>query len=672
MKILLVTFIIILFLLLFWGMKEFLHKNRISFSKFLCLILSLLFLNLSMFAFIMALFGILTIYSAVFFVGCEDVVLFCITFKNREKAREKNILFDKKKDLFFIVIMIFSFLIMVNQTQYLWGGRDPGLYLLKAVNIGREGTVKLDNNIEWNTKAEEYIKFADPEYRGIYAELEGAKVSHLYTQFLDYASSFLAVGYLVNGLHGIWIFNALLGVISIMVVYLFCSYVFSDTIALIASILLILNPAMIWNARITQSEIVFLTVWLLGCFFFSLAWEKKNEVLYAVFGIMAGCLGFIRIDACLVWIGILAVICYLCIYGMIEKKYILAMIFPFFITGGLSILYAICFSRQYWVEHWEKGILSSAIYFTLFLLFIVIFFLFYKRARIKKSVDILSVICEKSNLKIVLLISFFILHIIYMVRPLLQNGENADWDFSQRALREFGWYISIFIVPFCFIGIYTILKDEIIREKVFIFGITGLVNLIIYLYQPGIAPDHFWVSRRWIAVCIPYVIILGSIGIEVCVHKINVHKQIILIMRLIIVGGFCAFYLYNSRLFLGVPMLGEMEKQYENMVAVMDDDQVYFGQMSHYSSILRFVYGKTVFTLKEDCIDEIVEYTEKNNCCIYLIGDESLLSEQLNYEVIYTGEIKGTWIKQTVGSYPSELEMTGGITNIYKVWSKKI
>ncbi len=672
MKLLLCTLVGLFVILLSLIVKLIAKNNKITFSKFVCLVICIAFINLSLASFLMAILGILTKFYFSLLLGIENIIFIVIIVKCKNNLKRKTLVFDFKVDLFFLCVIILALFVLKNQTQYLWGGRDPGLYLLKAANIGQEGGVILDSNDIWNENAEEYSKFALPEYRGIYTEYDGVNVKSLCTQFLDYTSAFLAIGYLIAGVHGIWIFNTVIGVVSIAMLFLYCSCAFSKKIAMMAVVLFLLNPAFIWNARITQSEITFLVIWLAGCTLFYMAWREKKSVLFIAFGAITGCLGFIRIDACLIWIGLLVLLFYVCLYNKLDRKHVFYIIFSFMIVGGLSVLYAYFFSHQYWIEHWEKGVLSSALLLTIFLFIAVILIIISKRHLDKKN-DIIAIICRKDYLKIVLWVLFFLIHICYVVRPLLQNGENADWDFSQRSLKEFGWYVSVCIIPFYFAGLYTICKERKIRNETLFFILTGLSNLVIYLYQPGIAPDHFWASRRWIATCIPFVIIIGAVGIEACLKKIYMNYRQYLIYMALVLGGMCCIYLYNSRLFLNITMMKEMEGQYQELINAMDDEQVYFAQMSHYSSILRFVYGMNVFVLKENSGQEIAEYTENNESYIYLIGDENILDDKnLEYEKIYSGEIRGTWIKQTIGSYPSELEKTGGTTNIYKVWSKNI
>lgn len=634
------------------------------------------FLECTIFTFILALCGVFSLFLITIILWCQISCMLVIVFCRIQVLHLKNIIlnWNFNKILFFLIAIsiIFYFLF---PTEYLWARRDPALYVIKGVNIAQSGSVNFNSNEYLNENYDSIKDFTDLTYRGVYSDYEH-KNSDMFgdisVQFLDFFPASLALGYSAAGLDGLFRVNGFIGILCLLAIYYFCKYCFNRNVATIATVFMTFCPAQLWCARITQSELLYQLCWILGLYTFAVGWNNSKKGWAVLSGGIIGFIGLNRIDSYILGVGVLAVVCYCNLFIRKKAGLAMCMAISYSLAAGISFLYSYIFSYYYVMDHWNIGVLSALIYLNIFMLFMsaVTFVIGIRWGKPLDRINFMYKICESPKWRLITCcLMFLIMRLVYYARPLLQKGENVDWDFNQRAFMEFCWYTSVAIIPLLILGVYFLMKDKEKRRGMLLLIATGLCSLIVYIWKPSVAPDHIWASRRWVSTCIPFVFIIAAYGIDNLFLIKFLKKTTIKVIQVFTTLVISTYLLYQCRIFIFTPMLTELQGQYEVMVGNMEDRQVYFAQMSHFASILRFVYGQDVFVIKEDSTAAMAEYASKLGEPIYYIGEESFFDEKLSYKKLYDGKIMGLYLKQVNGKYPTELIQVGAETNIYIVWA---
>ena len=247
--------------------------------------------------------------------------------------------------------------------------------------------------------------------------------------------------------------------------------------------------------------------------------------------------------------------------------------------------------------------------------------------------------------------------LLYFVRPLLPHGAKASSVFAAHSMIEFCWYVSILAVLLAIYGLYRFLRER--REKatlLLLFFALGVSNLLVYLLWPSITPDHIWASRRWISVCIPFLLILAGYGLsKIAFPKC---KWVACAARSALCLAVSGYLIYQSAPFLFARTLHSIADQYEAAAADMEEGEVYFTHSKELASYLRFVYGQTVYLMQYGQDPQPVEdYLQQNGPLRYVGAHPYAFLNPFHCEVTQQSRhtISGLYLEQTVSSYPRKL-----------------
>lgn len=666
---LIVNFMIYLFLLFINSNRK--KEKEIDLGKYVFFSLLICFFEYTFLSFLLALGGCFSLSLLTYIALIKGIILGIYVYYY--KAYLFPIAMDKHIEWLLIVLLVFCvYIYFFFPTEYLWGRRDPIMYVIKGVEIAKHGSVIPHTNEFINVHYEELKGFTDLTYRGVYSDFEEGFSSlpgDVHFQFLDFFPAFLAITYSIAGLEGLFRGSAIIGILCILSIYYFGKEFWNRKVGITAAILIAISPAQIWGARIPQTELLYQLSWIIGMYLLGIAWKNRESNSAYLGGCLIGFIGLNRIDGYILGLGIMAVGIYCNLYLSKKSKLVMRVCISYLLASAISFLYSYMYSFYYVRDHWNARVLSLLICGNIF--FSVVWAATYllklhSSKRIAKYNFIDSVFGDKYKRLIICWLLFWFCRWLYFGRPLLQTGDNRDADFARRAFHEFSWYTSIGAILLVLVSFYFLMREWEKRKELLFFVATGLSSIIVYIWKPSVADDHIWASRRWVSVCIPFVLILAVYGLE----QIAMYIKKRYLARTCFWGGvavICSFFLYQSRLFLFQPMLHEMEGQYKTLVNSMEDEKVYYAQMSHFGSVLRFIYDKNVFVLKTDSIEEVKEYIQKNNE-IYFIGDIAVFQDEIAYETLYKGKIEGTYLLQLKAEYPQKTIMTGAVTNIYRLY----
>jgi hypothetical protein len=591
-------------------------------------------------------------------------------------------LLPNRKDInyvFFIIFIAIFLLYIVFPVYYMWGRRDPSVYFLMGTNIARNGSLVMPTNDLINQMYEEIKDFAELNFRGFYPEYLyelgnwSGDYSAIQAQFLHVFSSAIAIGYSLYGIEGMVRVPAFIGAMAILAIYNFVSFFIGKKYGTFAALLMGLCPAQIWGARITQTEELCQWIYILVALLFAYAVkETNNKLILVLVGVLLGLSNLIRIDACILGFGLLLCACILNIFRKETADWNVMAISYTVITVPAFLIDLKC-SMVYISKH--QSYICPVLVVSILL---VLLNIWVRRSRlIEKSYGVALKKIKDYKIKprklflLVTTIMLLLFKYLWFIRPLNQNGINASYDFWQRCFIEIFNYIPLVFYLLFFVGIFFLLSEMERFKGIELFTIIGIVSTCIYIYKPSIAPDHIWASRRWVTSVFPFIVIIAVFGLCLIEERLKGKRVLGAAISFGVVLYSAGFMLNQSSSFLFKPMLKDMMGKYEELADNMDDDKLYFVEMSHFGAYLRFLYGKNVVVLNLENEEAFYDYVSNIDSDVFFIGDINSLKYMYNYDIIYQGEIKGTYVKQDNYVLTGELYEVGTITNIYELSIEK-
>lgn len=639
-------------------------------EKLFCVLMGL-FINDVTMAFLLSLVGIYSLGIMCIILAVE--ISACVLFIYRTKKYEY--LADAIRRLtrggnyaLLIVLLIAGILYCAYPTYYMWAGRDPAIYLINGASIAQTGSYQLPDSEIIDENYEDIKSFTELTYAGIYSDYEegdSAVPSRVTSQFLQYFSAALAIGYSLAGLEGLVRVNALIGVLCILTIYYFSKKVMNKEVGLIAAVLLACNPAQLWSARITQTELLYQLYVFWGLYIFVKAWrENRADYAFLAGGIFAS-IGLNRVDGYIVGAGVLSFACYANLWIRERKRISMYLCGAYALGSILSIGYSYIYSRYYFVS--QQGVKPAIILDIILGCAVILTYYLGNLKKVQNNAIFDKAMNSRKIRYILFAIGIILFMLCYFWRPTLQTGVGKGRDFAKRALVEFCWYISTFAIPFFFYGLWKIVDDREKRRELLLLLAIGFSNLLIYIIRPSITPDHFWASRRWISVAYPFVLFIVAVGVQMLPTLRRMGRTVCNPIKILVLLLLTGYALYQCQLFISVSMMKELPGQYEELAENMNSGELYLARNGQVASILRFVYGKDVVAMKEDSQQELYQYLAEGRRAMEYVGEIDALQSNFYCQLLTEAEIRGTYVKETFGEYPSELTEKGNRADLYLI-----
>ena len=633
-------------------------------------------------AMILSLFGWYRILTVLLFYLLCTAFLYYIgrSFAKKEEPFAQMEQGKTEKTLL-AVMLLAAVLYLAFPSYYMWAGRDYGIYVINAVHTAETGSSHYETDEFLNTDYErlnDVIELGYPAFYSSYEEGISEKPGDINAQFLPMYWSFLAIGYSLFGFGGLFRITALLSLAALGVFYFLIKRFFGGKAATAATAVLAVCPAQIWGARITQSEQLAQLLFFLTAAFFAIGWQKNRNGFLHVAVALVGLGYFCRMDYYIVGVGIICVGIYSLIYAPDKRKQIFCCQLQHLMWFLTSLAYGFAIHTSYYVQHWNKGVLKK-ITILCVLLEAVYFGLYPWIVKKNKSWNhkIKELSCKKYMPLIVASAAALAFFLCYFIRPMVKPGDLL-WD----SLRQYCFYICPLLLLFASAGAAAVLcaktKEEY-RHKteplLFLIG-TGLISVALYTLKPSITMDHFFMSRRWIVVNFPILIMLAGAGFFALWNRKTAHKAIypakqgILVICAIAVIGYIGrqdLILWKHSAYQGlVPQMEQLAERIPDHAVVLTADD-------EFASLLKIVYHKNVYRLKENPdFLQLQEYLQDHDN-VYLLGDiqNYVLFWGVNLEPVSKGSVCTKAPERSKGYYPKEVVSETRNTDLYRLSAKE-
>jgi hypothetical protein len=390
-------------------------------------------------------------------------------------------------------------------SEYVIGGKDPGVYIGEGIQIAQRGTLAYDDPVVASVPPFARDLFFPsherPDYYGIRFMgffIRNPDTGTVVGQFPHLFPASVAIGYGIRGLSGARETVAAWGILGLLAVYFLGRRLAGTPAAFAAATLLSLHVIEVWFARYPNAEMVMQTLVFTGLLASSRAHSDDDAFFAPVAGVMLGLLLFLRFDAILPLAGFAAGLGLVHLRGGRVRP---SLIGTTLLAGLLAVPYYLGPMRAYidrplvflWgLEAWQYVVLGAAIAGGVVMLAAARRWASYTQKIVAFAPPALG--------------AAVVIGAIYGLVFRRQTGKLAIHD--AESLRTFTTlYATMPGIVAGLIGYVTAARRVFWRAPE-VFTTVAVFSFFLF-YKIRIVPEHFWMARRFLAVILPGVLIFA-------------------------------------------------------------------------------------------------------------------------------------------------------------------
>jgi hypothetical protein len=389
-------------------------------------------------------------------------------------------------------------------SEYIVGGKDPGVYLNAGVQISQRGGLIIEDDLVASLPAETRNLFF-PHHGGqaYYGNrfmgffLLDPDRGTVVDQFPHLFPATIAIGYDVSGLTGARYATVVLAALGVLALYFLGARLVGRPAGAAAAALLAIHVVQLWHARIPNSEVLGQPLLLAGLLASARAHQDDDVFFAPVAGLLLGLLPFARLD------GALAVVLTgigLAAFWLAGGRVLVAFIVP---LGGALLAfgaYLLTFLAPYSVL---PRIWVAANRWTLAALFVVSGVAWLVGGIVRRSPAFTHRVRSVLPHLMAAVVIGLAVYAAFLREP---SGPLAVHD--AHSLRMFGWYVHPAAIAASLAGLAIIGTRVFWRDPAFFFVACG--SAIFLFYRIRIVPEHFWATRRYLLIVLPAVLLMLS------------------------------------------------------------------------------------------------------------------------------------------------------------------
>jgi hypothetical protein len=384
--------------------------------------------------------------------------------------------------------------------EYVIGGKDPGTYINEGIQIAQRGSLVVRDSVVASVPPAVRDLFFPSHGRHTYYGLrfvgfyiQDPNDGSVVGQFPHLLPAAIAVGYGLNGLSGARQAVAVWAILGLLAVYFAAAHLVGRTAAAAAVVLLAIHVIVVWFARYPNSEVMMQALVFAALAAFVRAVDGSAGFFGPVAGALVGLMLFLRYDAVLA-VGAFAAAAALLpvLHARIGPAFpvvlVLATLIGFLYLLGPLKAYA-SFPLEFMARSggwWTVGgglaglVLGRAVL---------------KRPDASRLARRAIPVAYGVALVGLAVYAYF-----------FRRAGGGLAPFDAMSLRVFAWYVPPVVLAASVVGALVMGFRRFWRQPAFF--ITFAVFSVFFFYKTRIVPEHFWTTRRFIAVTLPGVLIL--------------------------------------------------------------------------------------------------------------------------------------------------------------------
>ncbi|MBI2834829.1 MAG: hypothetical protein HYX76_10440 [Acidobacteria bacterium] len=567
-------------------------------------------------------------------------------------------------------------------SEYVIGGKDPGVYVNEGVQIAQRGSLELHDPVIAAVPPQTRNLFfpwhRDPNYFGIrfmgffvMDPTEGTVLG----QFPHLYPASMAIGYGLDGLTGVRRTSGVWALVGLLAVYFAGARLVGRTAAGLATALLSINVVDVWYARYPNAEIV-----MQALLFAALLANARSQIdgdrfFAPVAGSLLGLLLFLRYDA------LLAIACMAAGsgLGLLDRKPIragLVLSLAFWLL--LAWVYLTRLMRPY--ADLPLTMTRQLGLVWLILGALVALVVLWRAARSEPLASRLREWIPIGLGAIVAAAAFY----AYFLRQPVDHVALHD----AMSLRSFTWYSTRLALVLGVAGFGLVAIRRFWRDPALLLTLAGFA--LFTFYKLRIVPDHFWMTRRFVAVILPGTLLCAS---ALCMSPLAFWQAFAWPPRLqlrsrraalVAVGALLAALTGWRYLQASYPVRHHVEyagiiPKLEALAARFGDDDLVLVETRNSSDLhvlatpLAYIYARNVLVFagprpNKGVLGEFLDWAEQNYRNVYFIGGGGmdLLSRSIGIEALDSDRFQVPEYESPRNAYPREVRRKEFDFGIYR------
>jgi hypothetical protein len=391
-------------------------------------------------------------------------------------------------------------------SEYIIGGKDPGVYVNEGVQIAQRGALAAPDPVVASVPNFARDLFFPSEHRTDYYSgrfmgffIQEPEQGRVIGQFPHLFPASIAIGYGLDGLTGARQATDLWAVLGVLAVYFAGARFTGRAAAGAAAALLTLNVVQVWFARYPNAEVVMQPLLFAALLANARAHLDDDTFFAPIAGALLGLLLFLRFDAVLGIAGVLAGIALIVLNdGRVR--------WPFFVSLGVATVLAGAYMlgpmRAYaylpivFVSNlpwWQFAAIGLTLALGIAALFLG-----------SRSPRLTAVIRRGAPILVAAVVCTAAVYALYFRHP---SGKLTDYDAF--ALRTFAYlYLTLPALLAALFGYALMARLRFWRDPALF--ITVAIFSLFFFYKIRIVPEQFWMARRFLAVILPGALLFVS------------------------------------------------------------------------------------------------------------------------------------------------------------------
>lgn len=390
-------------------------------------------------------------------------------------------------------------------SEYVIGGKDPGVYINEGIQIAQRGTLTIHDTAIEQVPAFARDLFFPSEHKAEYYSagfmgffIQDPAAGRVVGQFPHLFPASIAVTYGANGLTGARRAVAWWALLGVLAVYFLGARLFGRGVAFAAAALLTLHVIQVWFARYPNSDIVMQAGLFAGLLAVARAHEDDDGWFGPVAAWILGLQLFNRVEALLVVLVCVATVLLQWAVtpgARLRWRFLL----PMGLTTGVGLYYLTGLMRAYF---WRAAVFLENLPPLAVAGAVAAGVIGLGAARLTRR-ECGDTIRRWVPTAAAALLIGLALYAFFLREP---GGKLTDYD--AYALRDFVTiYLGLAMFGLALVGLAVDLRREFWRHPAFFLTFAAISVFI--LYKLKIVPEHLWLSRRFLAIILPGALILG-------------------------------------------------------------------------------------------------------------------------------------------------------------------
>jgi hypothetical protein len=484
-------------------------------------------------------------------------------------------------------------------SEYIIGGKDPGVYMNAGIQIGQRGTLWFHDPVIAELPSFAWDLFQPWYGRDVYYStrfmgffIMDPERGTVVSQFPHLYPASIAIGYGVDGLSGARRVTGVWAILGVLAVYFTSARIFGRRAAALGAGLLTLHVVQVWFARYPNTEVVMQALLFAALLAHARAHVDGIRFLAPVAGWLAGLLLFLRIDAVF---GIAAIAAGAAIGGFTGLRTRVSMWIALGLTSTLAAFYMVGPMSGYA----ERPIvylqnLPAAGHVAIGMAIVAVAVALLAGPRLPRAG---AQIVRWLPVAAALALGAGAIYGLFFRAP---GGRLAAHDaYVLRTYTDF--YVSIPAVLAAVAGYAIYARRSFWKAPEFFLAVP--IFSFFFFYKIHIVPEHFWMARRFVPLILPATLVLAAalaFGEGRGLRRRALHWA----LGLVFIGLLAAQYQRTARPVLDhVEYAGMIPKLEELAGRIADDDLVIAESRDAGSDIhvlatpLGYIYARNVLLL---------------------------------------------------------------------------